>query len=357
VSADETDAPEVAPEILAPRVNPALVGHRAAEQRILRTWASGRVPHAWLIQGPPGIGKATLAYRFARFVLAGGAPGADSLAVAPEHPVFHRVAAGGHADLLTVRRSPDPKTKRMRTAIVVDDVRAIGPFLNLTPAEGGWRVVVVDSAHEMNPSAANALLKVLEEPPRRALLLLTSDSALLPTIRSRCQRLTLTPLPTAELEALLAEAVPALPAQARATLAQLARGSPGRALAMAAADGLAVYRALLAVMRDLPALDVVAAYALADKVGSEEQGFATAADLLLGICGRIVRAAADAPPPEALPDEDWVPALAAQAPAARWLALRDETARLLGRAERFHLDRRQALVAALGLLQGAAQAA
>ena len=152
-----------------PRANPLLLGHAPAEAMILEAMAAGRMHHAWLITGPEGVGKATLAYRFARRLLA-GRPEGPSLALEPSHPTFRRVAAGSHADMLTIEREYDPKRKRMRTTIAVDDVRRVVPFMHLTPAEGGWRVVVIDGAEEMNPASANALLKVLEEPPPRAVV-------------------------------------------------------------------------------------------------------------------------------------------------------------------------------------------
>src|SRR5271165_3045369 len=172
-----------------PRANPLLLGHEAAEATLAAALHSGRLHHAWLLTGPAGIGKATLAFRFARRLLAGH--GGEGLQLDSTHPVFRRVAVGAHADLLTVERAFDPKRKRQRTEIVVDDVRRIGGFLHLTPAEGGWRVVVVDGADELNRNAANALLKVLEEPPPRALLLLTAAAPgrLPATIRSRTRRL------------------------------------------------------------------------------------------------------------------------------------------------------------------------
>ena len=147
-----------------------------------------------------------------------GAPAtgpSSGLAVPPESGVFRRVAAGGHADLLTVERAYDPRRKRLRGEIVVDDAREIGAFLRLTPAEGGWRVVIVDGADEMNRNAANSLLKVLEEPPRRALLILVAHSAgrLLPTIRSRCRHVALSPLPNAVVRDLLARYCPDLDEQ------------------------------------------------------------------------------------------------------------------------------------------------
>lgn len=139
----------------SPRKNPYFAGHDGAEQTLLQAYNSGRLPHAWLITGPAGIGKATLAFRFARFALArGGGEGglfdaaevkADSLAVAESDPVFQRVASGGHADLISVERVDDPKTGMMRTVIAVDQTRGIGKFFSLTAAEGGWRVVVIDS--------------------------------------------------------------------------------------------------------------------------------------------------------------------------------------------------------------------
>ena len=159
-----------------PRHNPDLLAHHAAEQVLLDAWNSGRLPHAWLIGGIPGIGKATLAFRFARFVLSNGEeatgglfgdpPPATSLYVAPSHPVFTRVASNGHADLLTIERPFDDKKGRLKTDIPVDQVRRIAPFLHLTAAEGGWRVVIVDGADRLNTNGQNAILKILEEPPR-----------------------------------------------------------------------------------------------------------------------------------------------------------------------------------------------
>jgi DNA polymerase-3 subunit delta' len=177
-----------------PRENPDLLGHEVAERQFISAWKSGRLPHGWLITGPPGIGKATLAYRMARFVLAGGAgaaddgpglfgdapPAAETLQMEPENPIFRRVASSGHADLMSLERSfasdkdieSDPRDRERNSVIRVDDVRKAGGFIRMTPAEGGWRVVVVDAADEMNQNAANALLKMLEEPPNKALYFL-----------------------------------------------------------------------------------------------------------------------------------------------------------------------------------------
>ena len=172
-----------------PRESETLIGHEAAEAAMYDA-ISGRVPHAWMISGPAGIGKATLAYRFARYVLSGGSgeesgpglfgdelpPSTAALNVSRDDPVFAQIAAGSHADMMVVERGYDEKRKKMRGEIVVDDVRKIGSFLRLTPSLGGWRVVILDSADEMNRNAANAVLKLLEEPPRQALIILVSHT-------------------------------------------------------------------------------------------------------------------------------------------------------------------------------------
>jgi DNA polymerase-3 subunit delta' len=157
----------------APRLAHLLIGHPRAEAAILDAMRGTRLHHAWLITGPEGVGKATLAFRFARRLLAGGT---TSLDMPPDHPVFRRIAAGTHADLLTVEREWDEKKKRMKKTIAADTARAIPPFLHLTAAEGGFRVVIVDGAEDLNPQSANALLKVLEEPPPRAVLMLVCNA-------------------------------------------------------------------------------------------------------------------------------------------------------------------------------------
>src|SRR4051794_21170102 len=217
-----------------PRENPDLFGHEEAERTFEGAIAGGRLHHAWLITGKEGIGKATLAYRLARRLLTQQGDPND-----PGNPAFRRVAKATHADLLTVEREWDEKRKRHRTEIVVDDARDIAGFLRLTPAEGGWRVVVVDGAEHLNRNAANALLKVLEEPPARAILLLTcaAPGRLLPTIRSRCRRMPLRPLGPADMGLVLAKM---LPGEDAANLVGIAGGSPGRAMLLAAEGGIAL---------------------------------------------------------------------------------------------------------------------
>ena len=266
-----------------PRANPNLLGHEAAERALRRLFQSGRMPHAVLMTGPRGIGKATLAYRFARFVLTHGAKadGAglptddDLLAIPPDCGVFRRIASGGHADLLVVERAFDPRRRRLRSEIVVDDTREITAFMRLTAAEGGWRVVIVDGADEMNRSAANALLKILEEPPRHALLLLVAHSPgrLLPTIISRCRRLPMTPLPSSIVSRLTQTYRPDLPPADFTALIALADGSIGRAIELVEAGGVELYRAILGLLSGEHGLDPTALQGLADRLARGEADF------------------------------------------------------------------------------------
>ncbi|MFQ5764372.1 MAG: DNA polymerase III subunit delta' [Rhodospirillales bacterium] len=365
---DEFDIDD-AGDPLTPRENPDLLGHEAAEATLLDAYLGGRLAHAWLISGPTGIGKATLAYRFARFVLARGGPKAGgpnlpgdaapkespqeipgSLFVAPDRPVFRRVAAGGHADLFTVERTTDEKG-RLRSEIVVADVRALGRFFGLTAGEGGWRVAVVDSADELNRNAANALLKVLEEPPDRGLLLLVSHNPgrLLATIRSRCRKLALQSLAEETVAALLRDRVASLGAEDTASLAHLADGSPGRALALAAEGGLALYRDMTGLLETLPALDVGALHAFGQRLGraGAEEAFETASALLRWWLARLIVAAAggEAGTTRFTPEERALMGrLAAAAGLDRWFEVWEKINRLLARTGRANLDRKQVVL-------------
>ena len=345
--------------------NPDLRGHDAAEATLLRAFRSGRLPHAWLIAGPRGIGKATLAYRCARFVLAGGgagqggglfdaepAPAPDSLYLDPDHPVFRRVAAGGHPDLRVLVRGIDEKTGKPRSEIPVRDVRTLGDFLHMTASEGGWRVAIVDPVDDLNRSAANALLKVLEEPPANALLLLVchAPGAVPATVRSRCCHLPLMPLPEATVAELLAAHAPGLASGDAAALARLAEGSIGRALDLAAGGGLELYRELVHVIGDLPRLDVARVHAFGDRLAKDSEGtaFRTGMELLTWWLARMIKGgAAGSLPPEVIDGEGGLmQRLLAHRPLAHWLTIWEKTARCLPRAEAANLDRKQTVITA-----------
>ena len=358
-------------EIPDPRHNPELLAHDQAERTLLDAWNSGRLPHAWLIGGVPGIGKATLAFRFARFLLSqceeagglfGDPPPATSLRIGPEHPVFTRVASGGHADLLTIERPFDDKKGRLKSDIPVDQVRRIAPFLRLTAAEGGWRVVVLDGAERLNMNGQNAILKILEEPPARTVLLVVTENpgGLLPTIRSRCRKLLLNPLPEEVVAGLLARMRPDLADADRAALARLAEGSIGRALDLAEAGGLALYRDLMGLLGTLPRLDVVAAHGLGDKLARKgaDTAYYAVTDLLVWWLARFARSLArGAIPPEVVPGEAaLMQRLARDRGLDRWVEVWEKVNRLFARAESANLDRKQVVLNALLTVEAAASA-
>lgn len=307
----EPDRIEGAPH---PRETLQLFGHQAAQAEFLAAFNAGRLHHGWLITGPRGLGKATLAWRIARFLLAtppddGGMfapPPPQSLDIAADHPVARRLAALSDPRLYLLRRGLNETEKAPAQDILVKEVRKLKDFFALSAADGGRRVAIVDSADELNPAAANALLKLLEEPPPGVTFLLVSHQPhrLLPTIRSRCRSLRLSPLAPDDMAAALA-ATGATVGDPQA-LAELAAGSVGEALRLINLDGLDQYRALIALTAGLPRFDRPRALALAD--AGAGRGNEPRFDLLVTLIdlwlARLARTGTlGAPPPQAVPNE------------------------------------------------------
>ena len=262
-----------------PRETTAFFGHREAEMALLTAYRSGRIPHAWLIGGAQGIGKATLADRMARFVLAHRDPlapdvqHAANLSVDPSDPVARQVAAGSHGGLLTLERSLNDKGV-MRTVITVDETRETISFFGSTAAVDGWRVCIVDTVDELNPNAANALLKILEEPPRQSLFLLVSHAParVLPTILSRCRKLMLRPLATADVVQAAAQATDiAIDDPALAEAADASEGSVARALTLLGGDAVKLHQRTAALLATLPRVDPRELHALGDALGNSDR--------------------------------------------------------------------------------------
>ncbi|MGB6388803.1 MAG: DNA polymerase III subunit delta' [Methyloceanibacter sp.] len=300
-SRTEIEEPDRLEGFSAPREVDGLIGHHAARSEFKEALNSGRLHHAWLLVGPEGVGKATFAYHLAREMLALGDDARGHLppvsTIASENPVFRKVAARSHPNLLLLRRSWVEKTKRYSQWIGVDEVRRLRAFLGHSAGEGGWRVVIVDRADDLNQNAANALLKALEEPPQKTLFLLVAaaEGQIPVTIRSRCRTLRVTALPAEDLEravrAALARDDHDIEAETLLTALELSQGSVRRALELATGDGIALYRDIVAALGKLPELDGPALHKLAERLGgaADSERFELFFSLLLGLLERLIR--------------------------------------------------------------------
>jgi DNA polymerase III subunit delta' len=292
---DDTEDPRETP--WHPRRRTDLKGHGAEEKLLLKSYLSGRMHHAWLLTGRKGIGKATLAYRFARFILAHPDPqvvqASTTLYVPPEAPAARRIAARGHANLLVVERLYVEKDKKLKSEIGVDVARETGAFFGLTAGEAGWRICIVDCADDLNAESANAILKNLEEPPARSLFLLVSHrpGGLLRTIRSRCLSLQLGTLSDEDTLAVLKDLASGEDLRHAATLSG---GSPGRALEFIESKGAAQYRRFQEIMAQGRGLTFAQRIHLADAfagraTATSADEFDSFASLLVGWTGQAAR--------------------------------------------------------------------
>jgi len=262
-----------------PRETLSLYGHHEAELALLNAYRSGRIPHAWLIGGAQGIGKATLAYRMARScsqIAIRWHPTCRPLRLSPSIRRIRWLATSrpaAHGGLLTLERTLNDKGV-MRTVITVDETRETISFFGSTAAVEGWRICIVDTVDELNANAANALLKVLEEPPRQSLFLLVSHAParVLPTIQSRCRKLPMRPLAAGDVIQAAAEAAQKLvddPALAEA--AEAAEGSVARALTLLGGDALKLHQRTAALLSTLPRVDPRELHALGDALGGSDR--------------------------------------------------------------------------------------
>ncbi len=275
-SVPEADRFEDAPH---PRETFELVGHAEAESALLDALKTNRLPHAFIIGGETGIGKATLAWRLARFVLANPDPAAvyaaRDLAVEPNHPAARKIRALSHGNVFLLRREWHEKTKRHFTEISVEDVRQAAHMFQHCAGAEAYRICIVDSADELSRSAGNALLKLVEEPPPRSLFLIVAHRPGLvpPTLRSRCRALLLRPLSVGEILAVidkLGQPWTQIDPATRSAAAERAQGSVSAALRLLAENGLERDRIVHRLLDNLPAVDWRAVHALANQVAGRD---------------------------------------------------------------------------------------
>lgn len=347
-----------------PRFTSQLFGHEGAERTFLDAFTQERLHHAWLISGPKGVGKATLAWKFAKFLLsqpADDGPGLfgealestqdfTSLNIDPDNPEIQRIVAGGHGGLRLVERTENEKTGKLRNDIVIGDIRRVISFFSQTSAEGGWRVAIVDAADEMNSNAANALLKILEEPPEKSILFLIAHAPgkLLPTIRSRCRSLKLQALPEDSVQAVLAGRFPSLGNEELVALSRLSEGAPGRAIELAAQDGVALYRQMGGLIAELPKLNVPAVHKLSGQLGAvkADAQYRLFVQIFLGWLERLIRqSATDIAAADIMEGESaQIARISGLAGVDRWLDLWEKMGQLVVRADAVNLDRKQVIV-------------
>ncbi|WND02256.1 DNA polymerase III subunit delta' [Temperatibacter marinus] len=357
-----TDSPE---DILHPRRTMSLNGHEEAERLFLDAFNEDRLHHAWLVTGPKGVGKSSFAWRAAKFLMVHGQQkvGGDSLfgdalppvvlstlSVDADHDTVTRILAGTHSDINEIMRSPNKDTGKMRKEIVIDDIRALINQSTQTSSEGGWRIAIIDSVDELNVSAANALLKLLEEPPVKTILFLVSHSPgkLLPTIRSRCRALKLQPLPIESVKAVLAGKYPSLSVEEMNALSVLSEGAPGQACSYAASNALSLYQDIMNILGQFPRIDVPALHKFAEKLASvkADADYHLFVDLLYFIRQRLLRymATGEEVTPVSSNEIAIFHDISSKSTLDQQLDLWEKTIELIGRASRVNLDRKQVIL-------------
>lgn len=355
-----------------PRESDLCLGHKKTEQTLLDLINSGNVPHAIIFSGSKGIGKSTMAFRLARYLLKNSpadvnqdslfgdeSPATDvtSLHVDLDDPVFNKVSSGGHPDLLTIERAIDERKGTAKNNLDVDTARKVVPFLRMTSSEGGWRVVIIDDADTMNRNAQNALLKILEEPPSNTVLVLISHrlGAMIPTIRSRCRVLHFDPLPEGDLATLMQKEVgDTLSGHQQKMLAAMSNGSIGTARKIAESGGLETAQSVLTILERWPDFNGVDIHHLADSAGrlGHDSTFDNIETIFLLLIEQIIFAKAKSQSSLSIPFEEPVfSEMMNEYSLEHWLKLYEDLQDHFAKAKFSNLDKRLAVINAFNLFK------
>lgn len=356
---EDVELPESdrAGDLAHPRSQVELFGHDAAARQMASAARSGHLHHAWLISGPKGVGKATLAWRFARAVLAHGRANCpDTLHVPPEHLAFRRIVQLAHPDITVLRRPWDTDKKRFKTELPIAEVRKLRGFFSKHPSDGDTQFAIVDCADDMSTEAQNALLKVLEEPPRAAILLLLSHAPgqLLPTIKSRCRALQLRPLGTQDMTRAMQHLAPDVPPQQLEMAGVLAEGAPGQAAAFAMRGSVVLYQELLTLLTTLPRLNHGLLHGFAERTVKQfaERTIPEVATLLAQLVERHLRSQMGTLSPMAQ-ERDAFSRMATSIPGQAWSEYWTDLRNQFVRADALNLDKKQFVLNAFYSIESA----
>lgn len=365
-------SPTVGSSLKPPRQMSRWHGDPAIESQLLELAASDRMPHALIFAGPEGIGKSTMAFRLARFLLkhghtigkagqeSGGLFGdelpqtlPESFDLAPEDPVFKLVASGGHPDMLVIEREFDDKKGKMRDVVTVEQARKITPFLRRTASMGGWRLVILDDADTMNRNAQNAILKILEEPPGQSLLILIAHrtGAMIPTIRSRCRVIPFSIPDKEQFTELVRLEDSAIGAADLDMLYSLSAGSVGKALAIHEIGGLEAVARIISLLSGWPDWNWPEIHRLSDSLGGRgsEQALKAFEDVMLWLAESLTKAKARGDHGITGFDVEILRKMLAHYPLEEWIKICENLRALFDTVQHANLDNRHAVLGAFSI--------
>ena len=353
--------------VRSPRFCRELVGQDAAVSHFLSNLAQSKLHHACLLTGPKGVGKASFAHMAARFMFHNvdpvlAAKNAQNMSVLDDERLGKQIEQGSHPDLMIVTRPWDAAKERFKQAISVDEVRKIRSFFNLSAGMGGWRICIIDAADDMTLNAANALLKILEEPPPKSLFLIVShqSGSLLETIRSRCMKIAFQPLKYAHIQYLMHKSIEdssdnAASSQSLVAISHLSRGSIGRALHIYDTNGLEVYSDMVKLLRQFPSIKADTLHEVAERMSKRntEHLFADMGEFLQQWLHQLVRFLAKGQMPEVIfeGEEAAIQTMASHRPLEAWVDVWEKVTELFDNAKRLNLDRKQTILESFKLIQ------